>query len=225
MNIKHYIGGFATVTLVALTIGAFELSTSYRSLPAPTIETTTYSPNKNNTPVYKSNPWTKKNLEDLEDLQRSLDYLKQLNDSLEKLSPAELEGIQTQIGTADRRGDYTSKLVGALKDGSVKDRQRKVTEVVSGFVCSLAKGLILDGRNTFESQAYGVKAAPHTVAMRYISYPLEPIDTLFEKMGGDDYDYELKNAFEVYVGGAYGFKPSPSGTETTATIICDEVSK
>lgn len=219
MNIKHYIGGFATVTLAALAIGAFELSTSYRPLPAPTIETTTYSPNKNNTPVYKSNPWTKKNLEDLEDLQRSLDDLKQLNDSLEKLSN-DVERIQNQRGTADRMGDYISKLVGALKDGSVKDKQRKVTEVVSEYVCSLSTGVTLDGGNSYPNPE-----TPRTLTLVYRNNPLEPIDTLFVKMGGDDYDYEFKNAFEVYVRGAYGFKPSPSGTETTATIICDEESK
>ncbi len=221
MNIKHYIRGFATVTLAAIAIGAFELSsTRDRSLTTPPARTTTYSPNSA-TPTYKSDSQPDSDLKDLEELEKSLDYLNTrlefLNDDLKQLSPAELEELRP---VADRKIDYTSKLVGALREGSVEDRQRRLDEVINSYVCSLSSGLILDGRNV-----YSDPETPRALMLMYQDNPLVPLDTLFERMGGDSYDYELKNAFEVYARGAYGLKPSPPGKETSAILSCNEESK
>ncbi len=189
-----------------------------------------YTPNLNNS-IYKPNIVDNNTtLRNLEELERSLDQLNArlecLDDDLVKLSPAEvaeLDAALEKLQPVVNRGiDYTSKMVDALREGSVEDKQKRIDVVINEYVCSLPRGLVIDGRNTFEGEAYGVRADPRTIVMRYISYPLEPVDTLFELMGGDSYDYELEKAFEVYVRGAYGLKTSPEGTGTTATISCNE---
>ncbi|MBI2102694.1 hypothetical protein HYT55_02550 [Candidatus Woesearchaeota archaeon] len=219
MNTRFVIGGVAAA--VVLGLGALELVPTTKPEPLSPIDPkpVTYTPEPKDTPsLYKPNPAKDTSIEELEKLSRSLE---KLNTRLERLN-RDLERTQLPPESDEQPQSMEARMVEALGYGSVEDRKRRIDEIINDYVCSLSPGLILYGRNTFESEALGIKADPHTIVVRYASYPLEPIDVLFQLMGGDEEYYPLREAFEVYVRAAYDLKPSQPGMETTVIMTCNE---
>lgn len=225
MNIRYAIGGLSAA--VALSLGGIGLFSDRKS-ESTVVDTTdpqpiTYTPKPaETTPLYKPNstPNPAKNNASLEDLEKLSQTLDEINARLDRIN---LEKIQPPSDNQSQ--SMETKMVEALGYGSVKEKQDRLRALISSYICSLPDGVIIDGSNVYGSQAYGVKAAPPTIVMRYWTDPLESLDRLYELMGGDTDFYELKSAFPVYARGAFNLKPSPPMTETIATIVCEEDKK